>query len=55
MLQVQDWFIQKGIKELKRKIEIADSLSRAEMLCNHFDTGLYSKGKVSTLDKGHCM
>ena len=55
LLQLQDWFTQKGWKELKRKMEIADNVGKAEMLCNHFDTGIHSKAKVRVVFEGRGM
>ena len=46
-IQLSHWLTHEGPASLK-KLEIADSLGRAEMLCNHFETGVASLAEVST-------
>ncbi|XP_011661320.2 uncharacterized protein LOC100890776 [Strongylocentrotus purpuratus] len=41
MQNLSNWLLNEGPTGLKR-LEIADSLGRAEMLCNHFETGVAS-------------
>ncbi|XP_038053326.1 uncharacterized protein LOC119725814 isoform X2 [Patiria miniata] len=41
--QLLDWFKTRKERDLEGGADIADNLSRAEMLCNHFETGLLVK------------
>ncbi len=46
--QVLDWISSVGLPTLHQEPEVADCLSQAEILRNHFHTGFYSVAQVST-------